>query len=55
MTTKRQQKGTFLGKLHLLNLYTEYMMRNDSWMKHKLESRLSGEVPTTSDMQMIPL
>ena len=22
---------------------------------HKLESRLSGEIPTTSDMQMIPL
>ena len=25
-----------------------------SWMNHKLESRLSGEIPTTSDMQMIP-
>ena len=25
------------------------------WMNHKLESTLSGEVPTTSDMQMIPL
>ena len=24
-------------------------------MKHKLESRLLGEIPTTSDMQMIPL
>ena len=23
------------------------------WMKHKLESRLLGEIPTTSDMQMI--
>ena len=23
------------------------------WMKHKLESRLLGEVSTTSDMQMI--
>ena len=22
---------------------------------HKLESRLSGEIPTTSDMQIIPL
>ena len=22
------------------------------WMKHKLESRLSGEIPITSDMQM---
>ena len=25
------------------------------WMKHKLESRLPGEVSITSDMQMIPL
>ena len=25
------------------------------WMKHKLESRLLGEISTTSDMWMIPL
>ena len=25
------------------------------WIKHKLESRLSGEVSITSDMQMTPL
>ena len=25
------------------------------WMKHKLESRLLGEIPITSDMQMTPL
>ena len=25
-----------------------------SWMKHKLESRLPGEISVTSDMQMIP-
>ena len=25
------------------------------WMKHKLESRLPGEVSITSDMQMTPL
>jgi len=25
-----------------------------SWMKHKLESRLSGEISITSDTQMIP-
>ena len=24
------------------------------WMKHKLESRLLGEIPITSDKQMIP-
>ena len=25
------------------------------WMKHKLESRLLGEIAITSDMQMTPL
>ena len=25
------------------------------WINHKLESRLPGEISTTSDMQMIPL
>ena len=25
------------------------------WMKHRLESRLPGEISTTSDIQMIPL
>ena len=25
------------------------------WMNYKLELRLPGEIPTTSDMQMIPL
>ena len=25
-----------------------------SWMKHKLESRLPGEISITSDMQMTP-
>ena len=24
------------------------------WIKHKLESRLQGEITTTSDMQMTP-
>ena len=24
------------------------------WMKHKLESKLTGEISITSDMQMIP-
>ena len=38
--------------------YLTYMQSTSremlGWMKHKLESRLLGEV-TTSDMQMIPL
>ena len=38
----------------LFNLYAEYIMRNVDWMKHKLESRLPGEISITSDMQMTP-
>ena len=29
-----------------------YIMRNVGWMKHKLESRLPGEISVISDMQM---
>ena len=36
----------------LFNLYAEYKMLG--WMKHKLESRLLGEMSITSDIQMIP-
>ena len=40
----------------LFNLYAEYIMRNTRLMKHKLESRLPGEISITSDMQMtLPL
>ena len=39
----------------LFNLYSEYIMRNVGLMKHKLESRLLGEISITSDMQMTPL
>ena len=38
----------------LFNLYAEYIMRTLGWRKHKLESRLLGEISVTSDMQMIP-
>ena len=38
----------------LFNLYAEYIMRNVGWRKHKLESRLSGEISITSDMQITP-
>ena len=39
----------------LFNIYAKYMMQMPGWMNLKLESRLSGEVSITSDMQMIPL
>ena len=29
-------------------------MRNAGWKKHKLESRLPGEISIASDMQMTP-
>ena len=37
----------------LFNFYAEYIMRNAGLKKHKLESRLPGEI-STSDMQMTP-
>jgi len=40
----------------LFNLYSEYIMRSAGWMKHKLESRLLGEISITSNVQMtLPL
>ena len=38
----------------LFKFFAEYIMRNADWKKHKLESRLSGEISITSDMQMTP-
>ena len=38
----------------LFNLYTEYIMRNTRLDESKLESRLPGEIPITSDMQITP-
>ena len=37
------------------NFYAEYIMRKAGLeSQHKLESRLLGEIPITSDMQMTP-
>ena len=36
----------------LFNLYAEYISKMLGWMKHKLESRLLGEISIISDMQM---
>ena len=52
---KAVHEGCILSP-HLLNLYdmqsTSYKMLG--WINHKMESRLPGELSTTSDMQMIP-
>ena len=59
-----QQTGSKLGKEYVKAIYCHpaYLtcMQNTScempdWMKHKLVSRLLGEISITSDMQMTPL
>ena len=58
-----QQTGFKLGEEYVKAVYchpayltymqsTSYEMPD--WMKHKLESRLLGEISTTTDMQMTP-
>ena len=50
-------KGVFQGCIlspRSFNLHAEYIVRNVGLEKHKLESRLPGKIPITSDMQMTP-
>ena len=56
-----QQTGSSLGKEYFKAVYCHpaYLTYKQStswemlhWMKHKLESRLPGEISTTSDMQI---
>ena len=58
-----QQTDSKLGKEYIKAVYCHpayltYMWSTSwemlGWMKHKLESRLPGEISVTSDMQMIP-
>ena len=58
-----QQTGSKLGKEYIKAVYFHlaYLTYVQStscemlgWMKHKLESRLLGDIPITSDMQMTP-
>ena len=59
-----QQTGSKLGKEYVKAVYCHpayltYMQSTSckmlGWVKHKLESRLPGEISITSDMQMITL
>ena len=59
-----QQAGSKLGKEYVKAVYSHsayltYMQSTScemlGWMKHKLESRLPGEISITSEMQMTPL
>ena len=56
-----QRTGSRLGKGYIKAVgyhldYSTYMQSTScemlDWMKHKLESRLLGELPITSDMQI---
>ena len=58
-----QWSGSKLGKEYVKAVYCHpaYLIYTQStscempgWKKHKLESRLLGEIPVTSDMQMTP-
>ena len=58
-----QQSGPKLGKEFIKAVYCHpaYLNSRQSmsremldWIKHKLESRLLGEISLTSDMQMTP-
>ena len=44
----------YILSLCLFNLYAEYIRETLDWKKHKLESRLPGEISIMSDMQMTP-
>ena len=58
-----QRTGSRLGKEYVKAVYCRpaylsYMQSTScempGWMKHKLESKLLGEISITSDMQMTP-
>ena len=58
-----QQAGSKSGREYIKAVYCHpayltYMHSTScvmpGWMKHKLESRLQGEISITSDMQMTP-
>ena len=50
---KRVHQGCILS-LCLFNLYAECIMETLGWRKHKLGSRLSGEISLSSNMHMTP-
>ena len=52
-TGKGVPQGCILSP-SLFDLNAEYIMRNIEVKKHKLESRLQGEILITSDTQMTP-
>ena len=64
LETDMERTGSKLEKEYVKAVYCHptyltYMQSTlcemPGWMKHKVGSRLPGEISTTSDMQMIPL
>ena len=63
LESSMEQRTSSKGKKYLKAMcchpaYLTYMQSTScemlGWMKHRLESRLLGEISITSDMQMIP-
>ena len=56
--TGSELQKEFIKAVYCHLAYLTYMKSTSyemlGWMKHKLESRLLGEISTTSNMQMIP-
>ena len=52
--SKGERQGCILSPC-LFNYMQSTLCKMPGWMKHKLESRLLGEISITSDMQMTPL
>ena len=56
--TGSKQEKEFVKAVYCHPAYLTYMQSTSGemlgWKKHKLESRLPGEIPITSDMQMTP-
>ena len=56
--TGSKEEKAYVKVVYCHLAYITYMQSPSSkmpgWMKHKLESRLPGEISITSDMQMTP-
>ena len=56
--TGSKSEKEYIKAVYFHSAYLTYMQSTScemlDWMKHKLESRLLGEISITSDMQMTP-
>ena len=56
--TSSKKEKEYIKAVYCHPAYLTYMQGRSletlGWMKHKLESRLQGEISITSDMQMTP-